>query len=110
VLYGKNDGLSGDGDQRWHQSIDDIEGTAEAHDEFGAALCTGDYDGDGNADLVIGVPFEDVGDDDDAGAINVIYGDDSDGLTDEDNQAWHQGSSGIEGAPESDDTFGFAIR
>jgi hypothetical protein len=110
VLYGDKDGLSSEGDQRWHQSIDDIEGTAEAHDEFGAALCTGDYDGDGAADLVIGVPLEDVGDDEDAGAINVIYGDDSDGLTDEDNQVWHQGSEGIEGAPEADDTFGFAIR
>lgn len=110
VLYGKGGGLSGDDDQRWHQSIDDIEGTAEAHDEFGAALCTGDYDGDGTSDLVIGVPSEDVGSDDDAGSLNVIYGDDSERLSDEDNQAWNQGSSGIEGKPESDDSFGFAIR
>lgn len=110
VLYGKSGGLSSDGDQRWHQSIDDIEGTAEDHDQFGASLCTGDYDGDGTADLVIGVPFEDVGSEDDAGAINVIYGDDSDGLTDEDNQVWHQDRSGIEGESESDDNFGFAIR
>lgn len=110
VLYGKSDGLSSDDDQRWHQSIDDIEGTAEAHDEFGAALCTGDYDGDGTSDLVIGVPFEDVGSDDNAGSVNVIYGDDSDGLTDKDNQAWHQNRSGIEGKTESDDSFGFAIR
>jgi hypothetical protein len=112
VLYGKgNGGLSGDDDQRWTQSTDDIEGKAESHDRFGYALTTGDYDDDGAADLVIGVPFEDVGSKDDAGAINVIYGsEDDDGLTDEDNQFLHQDENGVEGSSKSDDNFGFAVR
>jgi hypothetical protein len=110
VLYGKDSGLSSDDDQRWTQNTQGIEGIAEAHDRFGQALTTGDYDGDGTADLSIGVPFEDIGSIDDAGAVNVIYGDDSDGLDDEDNQFWHQDRSGIDGDAESDDSFGIALR
>ncbi|MBL8768887.1 MAG: FG-GAP repeat protein [Planctomycetes bacterium] len=34
----------------------------------------GDFNGDGFDDLAIGVPFEDVGSEADAGAVNVLYG------------------------------------
>lgn len=110
VLYGENDGLSSDGSQRWHQSISGIEGVAEEGDQFGYSLTTGDYDGEGTADLTIGVPFEDVGSKTDAGAINVIYGDDSNGLTRDGNQVFHQDSPGVSGLAEEDDLFGFAVR
>ena len=110
VLYGKGSGLSSEGDQRWHQNTEDIDGVAEALDRLGQSLTAGDYDGDGAADLVIGVPFEDVGSKLDAGAINVIYGSGGDGLTDEDNRAWHQDGPGVEGEAEEGDAFGFALR
>src|SRR5262245_32001629 len=42
---------------------------SEAGDEFGAALATGDLDGDGVSDLAIGVPREDRGALADAGAV-----------------------------------------
>jgi hypothetical protein len=109
VLYGESDGLSGDGDQRWHQSIAGIEGVAEGGDRFAKSLSTGDFDGEGTADLVIGVPLEDVGDKDDAGAINVIYGDDSGGLSRDGNQVFHQDSPDVSGLAEPDDMFGFAL-
>jgi hypothetical protein len=51
------------------QGIYDIGDSAEHADEFGAALATGDFNGDGYDDLAIGVPNEDG-----AGAINVVYG------------------------------------
>ena len=38
----------------------DIEGVAEAGDQFGFALATGDFNHDGNLDAAIGVPFEDT--------------------------------------------------
>lgn len=111
VLYGEtDDGLSGDRDQRFNQSTDGIEGVAEAQDRFGHSLTAGDYDQDGTSDLTIGVPFEDVGNKTDAGAINIIYGDDTDGLTDEDDQVWHQDSPGVDGTAEADDLFGFDVR
>ena len=34
----------------------------------------GDFNGDGEADLAVGVPGEDVGTVTDAGAVNVVYG------------------------------------
>jgi hypothetical protein len=45
-----------------------------------AAWRKGDFNGDGFADLAIGVPEEDTGGAEDAGAVNVIYGSAS-GLT-----------------------------
>lgn len=37
-------------------------------------VATGDFNGDGYADLAVGVPLEDVDGHDDAGAVNVVYG------------------------------------
>jgi Astacin (Peptidase family M12A)/FG-GAP repeat len=32
---------------------------SESHDEFGRRVCIGDFDGDGDGDLIVGVPLED---------------------------------------------------
>ena len=45
-----------------------------AADAFGAALTAFDFTGDGRPDLAIGVPYEDIGNEVDAGAINVVIG------------------------------------
>jgi FG-GAP repeat len=63
-----------------------------------------DFNGDGFADLAIGVPFEDVGGVDGAGAVQVLYGS-STGLTSTD-QFWTQDSPGVPGSGESGDNFG----
>jgi hypothetical protein len=39
-----------------------------------AAAASGDFNGDGFADLAVGAPYEDVGTVADAGAVNVLYG------------------------------------
>ncbi len=50
----------------------------EPGDGFGSALATGDFDGDGYADLAIGVPDEDLETDTDTffgvGAVHVVFG------------------------------------
>jgi hypothetical protein len=46
----------------------------EAGDRFGASLASGDFNGDGFADLAIGAPGEDVGPATDAGMVNVCAG------------------------------------
>jgi hypothetical protein len=68
----------------------------------------GDFNGDGFADLAVGVPFEDVGGAPDAGAVNVLYGS-SGGLAAAGNQFWTQDSPGIGDAVEPNDQFGFAM-
>ena len=39
-----------------------------------SGIARGDFNGDGIGDLAVGVPFEDIGDVQDAGGVNVIYG------------------------------------
>lgn len=117
VLYGsKKVGLTATGDQFWHQdSIARVEDAAEADDRFGAILAAGDFNADGYADLAIGVPHEDLSGIIDAGAVNVLYGSASAGLTTAGNQFWHQhilpplGTAGPADEAEEDDRFGTAL-
>jgi hypothetical protein len=110
VIYGRDsNGLNAAGDQMWHQDVPSIEGGAEGGDLFGDALAAGDFDGDGRDDLAIGAPTEDVGNIQNAGAVNVIYGLNSAGLNAAGDQMWHQNIPHIEGGAEAYDYFGAAL-
>ena len=108
VLYGTSRGLSASGDQVWTQDSRGVPGKAEEGDSFGDQLAAGDFDGKNKADLAIGVPFEDVGSDEDAGAVTVIYSS-SGKLSAKGSQGWSQASSGIGGSPEYRDYFGYTL-
>ncbi|MGY0018219.1 N-acetylmuramoyl-L-alanine amidase [Streptomyces sp. YJ-C3] len=55
----------------------DVPGAAESGDEFGASTATGDINGDGYTDLVVGQPGEDdTSGHADRGAATVVYGPD----------------------------------
>ncbi len=82
-----------------------IPGLEEAGDRFGEALALGDFDGNGFAEIVVGVPREGVGAGNvifNAGAINII--DDSAG----NHAIWTQDDLPPEQA-ESGDSFGAAL-
>ena len=108
ILYGTNDGLSSPGNQGWHQDSPGIEGGSEALDRFGSALATGYFNDDQYADLAVGVPGEDIGAINEAGAVHILYGT-KNGLSATGNQMWYQDSPGIEGGSEADDRFGSAL-
>jgi hypothetical protein len=84
-----------------YQGWDGIPDVADAGDELGAALTTGDWNGDGRADLAIGVPGED-----DVGAVLVLFGSDF-GLIFANHVWWGQVDTG--GVGESGDRFGQAL-
>jgi hypothetical protein len=108
VLYGGQGGLSAVGDQLWSQNSPGILDASGADENFGEALAAADFDGDGFADLAVGVPEEDFGDITTAGAVNVLYGS-AVGLTGTANQFWHQNQPGIAGEVEETDAFGQAL-
>jgi disulfide bond formation protein DsbB len=108
VLYGSASGLVSSGSQFWHQNSPGVSGTAERRDAFGLSVGAGDFNSDGFADLVVGVPFEWVGAVENAGAVNVLYGS-SAGLTAAGNQLWHQNSPGVGGTVEELDLFGSSL-
>jgi hypothetical protein len=104
ALYGSGAGLDVNTGEIWHQNVGTIQGGVELSDQFGAALTTGDFDGDSRADLVVAVPQETITAMS-AGMVHVIYGSD-DGLTDVGDQIWAQGRDGILGDQENGDNFG----
>ncbi|MGH2572720.1 MAG: hypothetical protein ACRDGU_04435 [Actinomycetota bacterium] len=108
VMYGSAAGLTSEGSQVWSQDSPGVLGGQEQGDQFGRSLALGDFNGDGFADLAVGVPFEAIRSGDQAGAVNVLYGSAS-GLTAAGNQLWHQDSRGMGGTAEAGDFFGFAL-
>ncbi|MCL8013860.1 FG-GAP-like repeat-containing protein [Streptomyces sp. AS02] len=74
VNYGSSSGISGSRHKTVTQNSSGVPGAAEASDNFGAELASGDLNGDGYGDLVVGTPFEDVGGDADGGAVTVLWG------------------------------------
>jgi FG-GAP repeat len=109
VLYGSAAGLTGARAQFWTQDSPGVPEDSEDEDEFGAALAAGDLNGDGAADLAIGLPGEDLGTPADAGAVVVLYGAAAAGLTATDAQLWTQDSPGVPGAAELQDAFGVSL-
>ena len=110
VVPGSNSGLTNNGSKLFSQDTNGIAGSPESGDAFGYSLASGDFDNDGFADVVVGVPFEDIEANNaiDAGAVNIIRGSNS-GLTAQGDQIVHQQNPGIMGMAENQDRFGEAL-
>jgi hypothetical protein len=110
VLYGSPGGLTAAGSQLWSQDSPGVAGGAEPGDGFGSALAAGDFNGDGRADLAVGVPGENAtaGMLRGTGVVHVLYGSPG-GLTAAGSQLWSQDSRGVAGVADPGDGFGFAL-
>jgi hypothetical protein len=75
---------------------------------FGQVLAAADFGNGAQADLAIGIPFENIGSVVNAGAVSIIYGTVT-GLASAGNQFWHQNSSGITDSVTEGDQFGNAL-
>jgi FG-GAP repeat len=113
IVWGNAEGLvPGDTPaQLFTQDSVGIPGDGVEGDYFGDSLAVGDFDGNGAADLAIGVPYE-VVNDVRAGAVNLLYGLAGLGLTafsDAGSPLLTQGGSGIQETAEKLDAFGLAV-
>jgi hypothetical protein len=94
-------------DELWSRDSGTLVESADANDYFGHAMAAGDFDGDGYDDVVVGVPYDNLGATD-AGSVHVIYGSNS-GLTDDDDAAFGQATADIDGTAETGDHFGAVV-
>ncbi|MFJ6512117.1 FG-GAP and VCBS repeat-containing protein [Streptomyces sp. NPDC091406] len=91
------------------QSTAGIPGASEADDEFGASLAAGDADGDGYADLAVGVPGEAAGKKSASGAAYVFRGG-SGGLKGSRSVVFDKTLPGVAGGTVAQDYFGYDLR
>lgn len=74
VLPGGPNGVRTDAAKRITRATRGIEGNPGENDLFGATILAGIFDLDGNLDLAVGVPNDDIGNAEDAGSVQVIFG------------------------------------
>ena len=114
ILYGSANGITGTGSEFIHQRTENISGIPNVGEEFGASVATGDLDGDGYDDIVVGVPGEyrcwaHIGIcGDDIGAIQLLYGSEN-GIRSDNDQYFGQRSNGITAHPHVGDRFGESV-
>lgn len=111
VLYGSPGGLMvGPGVPLIFEGAWPWAGVPSAGDRFGQSLAAGDMDGDGTADLAIGIPLEDLGAIIDAGMVDIAYGMPGPGLIPGPMaESWTQNSIGVPTAANPGDQFGTAL-
>ncbi|MFF3612961.1 FG-GAP and VCBS repeat-containing protein [Streptomyces sp. NPDC002580] len=109
IYYGSPAGPSATRTKTITQDTAGVPGVSEKGDRFGARLSAGDVNGDGYADLAVGVPGEAVGSVTKAGSVVLLKGGKG-GLTGTGAQAFHQNTAGVPGAVEKGDVFGGSVR
>lgn len=112
VDYGSKDGPAATRTKKITQDSAGVPGVGETGDQFGADIAAGDVNGDGLADVAVGVPNEDIGSGSakvaDAGSFVLLKGARG-GIGGTGAQAFDQSKPGVPGASEAKDWFGHRV-
>lgn len=90
------------------QDTEGVPGTSEKQDTFGAALAVADLNRDGAAEIIVGAPYEAVGEVRRTGMVTVIPGRRS-GPLGAGGYAFHQDTPGVPSVNETRDCFGATV-
>ncbi|MCO7225978.1 FG-GAP-like repeat-containing protein [Pleionea sp. CnH1-48] len=92
VIFGSSLGLTANGNLYLHQDHIDNINPVESYDYFGSHIFSGDFDGNGFLDLVVGAPGEDnpAVHNDDEGILHIIMQNDSAGMELTTGVAWEK--------------------
>jgi hypothetical protein len=74
VLYGSASGITSDADQSFHLNTPSIAGTANEFENFAYSLASGDFDGDGCAELAVGTLGDAVDGEHNSGSVLILPG------------------------------------
>ncbi|WP_037679662.1 FG-GAP and VCBS repeat-containing protein [Streptomyces griseus] len=111
VYYGGEDGPVGEegAAQWWTQNSAGVPGVGRHGDAWGADVSVADVNGDGYADVAVGAPGKDLGNEADAGAVWLLRGA-AGGLTATGSQSFDQNTANIPGTAEAEDSWGAQVR
>ncbi|MFJ9870146.1 FG-GAP-like repeat-containing protein [Streptomyces sp. NPDC101165] len=73
VLFGSSSGVSPARSVNITQNTPGVPGTSESADQFGKNVTSGDVDGDGYADLIVGAPYEQITGKP-SGSVTIVWG------------------------------------
>ncbi|HUR34032.1 MAG TPA: FG-GAP repeat protein [Vicinamibacterales bacterium] len=91
------------------QDTANIGDIVEMGDEFGSTLHAAHLDAYVGADVIVGVPNEDIGSSTNAGLVHFIYSLSDGFLTGTRSKVYRQGVGGIPGQPKSNEQFGTSL-
>jgi hypothetical protein len=107
VLYGSAGGPRAKGSQFLNQATPGVIGSPKSWEIFGLDWSAGDFDDDGYDDMAVGIIGDRIGGHN-RGGVQVFFGSAS-GLTTTGSMLLNEALPGFPGAPQSGDTFGFAV-
>jgi hypothetical protein len=106
---GSVSGMTTAGQLFYHQDVARVAGVNAYKDYFGDQLAAGDFDGDGYADLAIGIPGDDwTGEDE--GSAQVMYGSATGpGVVSPNDELWSPGQGSVAGLSQDESECGSAL-
>ncbi|MFD4631255.1 FG-GAP-like repeat-containing protein [Streptomyces sp. NPDC058284] len=112
IQYGSSAGPTDARKKVITQATAGVPGTSEENDAFGASLGAGDVNGDGRAEVAVGVPGESLGASTGTGEVVLLKGASKadGGMTGKGAVAYSQSTAGVPGVSETGDDFGRQVR